>query len=121
MRAKTLRRNATLAERILWSQLRNKNFCNIKFRRQHPIGRYIVDFFAADVNLVIELDGDSHEGKQSYDMHRQNILVSYGLKVLRFSNEEIYNNLDGVLVAIEKECSYLQEDDVSYPTRHMGK
>ena len=100
-RARELRREMTEAEKVLWSRLRASQL-GIKFRKQHPIGPYIVDFYARDVGLIIEVDGDTHftpEAK-SYDSIRTDYLHQLGLTVLRFTNLEILRQLDGVIKQI---------------------
>ncbi len=88
---------------MLWTRLRKKQVCGIKFRRQKPILNYIVDFYAFKVKLIIEIDGFTHdETKSDYDVRRQRDLENLGLKVMRFSDQEIYNNLDGVISTIER-------------------
>ena len=102
-RARELRREMTSAEKILWSRLR-ANQLGVKFRKQHPIGPYIADFYARDVGLIIEVDGDTHftpEAK-SYDSIRTDYLHQLGLTVLRFTNLEILRQLDGVLKQIHR-------------------
>ena len=99
--AKQMRKEATPAEQRLWKHLRTKQFGGFKFRRQHLIPPYIVDFFCAAHRLVIELDGESHIGKEVYDAEREQFLTQQGLTVLRFWDTEIYENLQDVLAAIE--------------------
>lgn len=99
-RAKDLRREATDAERKLWNSLRGQQMAGLKFRRQQPIGKYIVDFFCASKRLVIEVDGFSHEDRAESDLQRQLFLEAQGLKVMRFLNEDIENNLIEVLETI---------------------
>jgi very-short-patch-repair endonuclease len=99
-RAIDLRRNSTKPEQALWSLLSRRKLSGLKFRRQHPIEPYIVDFYCASANLVIELDGESHEGRQLYDANREEHLTRIGLKVLRITNDDVLSNLDGVAVAI---------------------
>ena len=96
-----LRNSVSVIERLLWSKIRNQQL-GVKFRRQHGIGKYIVDFYCPDFQLVIELDGDSHYqiGVQEYDRIRDEFMKGIGLRVLRFTNIEIMNNLDGVLLVI---------------------
>ncbi|EKE11924.1 MAG: hypothetical protein ACD_14C00071G0001 [uncultured bacterium] len=104
VRTKNLRRNQTPQEVILWSRLRGNRFHGLKFRRQHSLGRYIVDFVCLDKKLIIELDGWQHkeEKQERYDTVRTEFLESCGFKVLRFWNNEINNNLDGVVFKIEE-------------------
>ena len=98
--ARNLRRRQTDLERKTWRALRNRRFQGLKFRRQHPIGRYIVDFVCEDVRLVIELDGGQHAENKAYDEGRSAYLRCRGYEVLRFWNNEAGSNLEGVLAAI---------------------
>ena len=100
---KELRRNATASEVILWQGLRDRKLKNRKFRRQHGIGPYIVDFYCQEEKLVVEVDGSSHDniGTQQADATRDAWLSQHGYKVLRFSNDEVYRNVERVLWAIE--------------------
>ena len=97
--AKQLRSNMTDVETKLWQQLRAKRFEQYKFRRQVPIGPYIVDFICFEKRLIIELDGSQHEGS-SYDLKRDVWLRSQDFRVLRFWNNAINSALDGTLIAI---------------------
>jgi len=99
-RAIELRRAATGPEKLLWSVLRGRQLAGLKFRRQHPIEPYIVDFYCASCELVIELDGESHDGRQEYDARREKFLRSLGLNILRISNDDVIYNLEGVATAI---------------------
>ena len=83
-KAKQLRKNSTQAETWLWRQLRNRQLAGCKFRRQHAIGPYIVDFVCLEKQLVIELDGGQHQDQSSYDEQRTRYLNSLGFQVLRF-------------------------------------
>ncbi|MDZ8082600.1 MAG: endonuclease domain-containing protein [Nostoc sp. DcaGUA01] len=101
-RAKELRKNMTSAEKKLW----NNYLKNLKFRvlKQRPINNFIVDFYCPNFKLVIEVDGDSHftqEGKD-YDSERTAILAGYGLKVMRFTNDDVLNNFEGVCQKIDE-------------------
>lgn len=101
-RRQDLRKNSTIPEKRVWEKLRKEQL-GFKFRRQHGIGHYIVDFYCPERKLVIEIDGESHfsdEGKE-YDYQRDNYLQGVGLKVLRFTNAQITENLDGVLAVIQ--------------------
>jgi very-short-patch-repair endonuclease len=91
-----LRGNSTKAEILLWARLRNKQLNRLKFRRQHSFGAYIVDFYCKELGLVIELDGDVHIGREEYDLQRSNYLNQLGLRVIRFNNNEVLNNVEGV-------------------------
>ncbi|VEP14003.1 conserved hypothetical protein [Hyella patelloides LEGE 07179] len=100
LRAKQLRNNMTPAEKVLWEALRKKPLNGLKFRRQHPVGRFILDFYCAQYKLVVEIDGEIHLTQQEYDAARTKHLNSYGYKVIRFSNNEVFHNLDSVLERI---------------------
>ena len=102
--AKNLRKNSTIQEKRLWNILKSRQFHNLKFRRQYPIGAYIVDFVCIEKKLVIELDGGQHNNPdvQEYDTQRTHFIEKAGYKVLRFWNDEVYKNFDGVLKEIEK-------------------
>ncbi len=104
-RARTLRNNMTDAERFLWQQLRRKQMNGYKFRRQFPLGKYIVDFVCLEARLVIELDGGQHAEQGTYDAKRDEWLNEQGFRVLRFWNDEVFRKTDGVfeliLVALE--------------------
>jgi len=107
--AKTLRINATDAERILWSLLRGRRLAALRFRRQQPIGPYIVDFFCPSAKLIVELDGSQHGTDEAivYDEGRSRFFESKGYRVLRFSNGEVMTNRDGVAEAIYRAVQLL--------------
>ena len=98
-KARQLRRRSTDAERRMWSTLRDRRLMEYKFRRQHPIGRYIVDFACTEHQLVIEIDGGQH-GDSPIDPRRTVWLESQGWKVIRFWNNDVLGNPNGVIVAI---------------------
>ncbi len=95
-RARAMRKNPTEAEKKLWMVLRGKNLEGYKFRRQHPIGPYIVDFCCLKKKLVIEVDGGQHLDQQDKDLERTLFLKSRGFHVLRFWNDEVLNRTDDV-------------------------
>ncbi len=103
--AKTLRKNATLPEAKLWAGLRNRQLGGFKFRRQSPIGPYIVDFVCVEKKLVVELDGWTHStpDELAYDDRRTRFLKSEGFRVIRFGNNSVMESTDGVLQAILEE------------------
>ena len=103
--ARELRKNQTPQERKLWNILRNHQFCGYEFRRQYPIGDYIVDFICREKKIIIELDGGQHnEGENIInDVKRTEFLKSLGYKVIRFWNNEVDNNVEGVFDIIKKE------------------
>jgi very-short-patch-repair endonuclease len=104
-RAYILRHNPTEAESRLWSRLRAHQMRDVHFRRQHAIGKYIVDFCASSKKLIIELDGSQHLDREEQDQERSTYLASKGYRVLRFWNHEVSNDLDGVIIAIEQGIS----------------
>ena len=97
--AKHLRRNMTYAETRLWQELRAKRFENYKFKRQQPIGKYIVDFVCLNHRLIVEVDGSQHEGSHS-DVVRDAWLASQGFRILRLWNSELLSNTDGALLSV---------------------
>src|SRR5665213_328929 len=103
-RARRLRRELTPAERILWTELRGRRFAGLKFRRQHPFGPFILDFYCAEASLVVEIDGESHVGKEPADKGRQSWLEAHGLTVVRFWNNEVYDDHEAVVEAIWRLC-----------------
>ena len=101
-RARQLRKNATRHERILWRHLRNRQFQGWKFRRQHPVDRYTIDFYCPEARLAIELDGGGHNfmRREVLDQERTRFLASENIVVLRFWNHQVSQELDGVLETI---------------------
>ena len=106
--ARQMRQEPTPAEAALWQQLRRKNLGGYKFRRQHPIDRFIVDFFCREARLVIEVDGAIHEYTAEEDALRTEFLESHGLRVMRFTNEAVLQHMDGVLDAIREALANLR-------------
>ena len=109
--ARNLRKNSTIQERRLWNLLKNRQFHNLKFKRQHPIGDYIVDFICKEVKVIIEIDGGQHNELENinYDKVRTEFLNSLGYKVIRFWNNEVYENIESVLSKLEQEINPHQE------------
>ena len=104
-RAKSLRRTAPKAERLLWFKLREQRpMHGLKFRRQYPVAGYIVDFACLDHRVIIELDGMSHDATLAQDRQRDAKLRWLGYQVVRFSNQEVYENIDGVVMHIAEVC-----------------
>ncbi len=99
--ARQNRQAGILSEILLWNQLK-KNQSGVKFTKQKPIGNYVVDFYCKECNLVIEIDGDSHNGKFEYDRVRDEYMAQQGIKVLRFWDTDILKNMEGVLLAIRE-------------------
>jgi len=107
--AREMRHPQTPAEATLWQQLRNRNL-EFKFRRQHPIERFIIDFYCAEVKLCIEIDGGSHleQEQQEYDSARTEVLESIGCRVIRFTNSDVRYNINAVAQGILDICSELK-------------
>ncbi len=99
-RARELRKEQTKMEWRLWAQLRQRQLAGLRFRRQHPIGPFIVDFCCKEHSLIIELDGSSHDDQVEYDEERSAWLEAQGFRIIRFTNEQVRTNLEGVLIAI---------------------
>jgi very-short-patch-repair endonuclease len=99
-RARRLRHEMSDAERRLWRHLRGRQVGDHKFRRQHPLGRYVVDFVCLEAGLVVEVDGGQHAEQRDYDRERTQWLAQRGFRVLRFWNHEVMNDLEGVMAAI---------------------
>ncbi|WP_052282350.1 endonuclease domain-containing protein [Kluyvera genomosp. 1] len=98
--AQQLRRQLTPQERRLWYLLRNRRFAHFKFRRQHPVGPYFLDFACCRVHLAVELDGGQHDARAGYDARRTAWLTLHGWRVLRFWNNELIENEEAVLARI---------------------
>jgi len=101
-RAKELRNNSTPAERQLWTHLSRKQLYGIKFRRQHVIAPYILDFYCSSKKLAIEIDGGTHIDREKYDQAREDFLREKGIKVIRFTNTEVKQNPAVVLERIKE-------------------
>jgi len=99
---RSLRKNMTDTERVLWQHLRNKQIENFKFRRQHPLGKFIVDFVCLEKCLIIEVDGGQHYEQREYDVARDQFLLSKGYRVMRFWNNEVLQETEAVLEEIRR-------------------
>jgi very-short-patch-repair endonuclease len=117
-RARTLRRQATEAETKLWQKLRGGQIAGVRFRRQEPIGPYIVDFCSFDPKLVIEVDGGQHAERVAADERRTAFLACKGYRVLRFWNNEVLQNIAGVVEMIAAELAQLQRSQKQVCLRH---
>ncbi len=104
--AEKLRNRLTASEKILWEELRKRKLIDLKFRRQHPISRYVLDFYCHEAKLGIELDGKYHEKKsqQLYDKDRTENLEKYNIQIIRFTNDDVINSLQKVLNRIQEAC-----------------
>ena len=94
----------TPAEKRLWAAIRGRRLDGLKFRRQHALGSYIVDFICSEKRLIIEVDGDVHDEQIDYDADRTEQLEQYGYRVIRFRNVEVLNDLGTVLATIRSAC-----------------
>ncbi len=99
-RAKALRNHATPAERLLWTVLSSRKLAGCKFSRQMPVGPYFADFLCREAQLVVELDGFSHDMQQENDRRRDAFMKAEGFRVMRFTNTDVMTNLDGVAQTI---------------------
>ena len=98
--ARALRKRMTDAERLLWRHLRNRELGGLKFKRQYPVGPFIVDFICVEKNVVIEVDGGQHADNEELDLQRSAYLNKMGYRVLRFWNNEVLQETEAVLTAI---------------------
>ncbi len=104
--SKNLRKNQTSSEQYVWEMLRNRRFHNLKFRRQHVIGRYIADFYCDEKKVIIELDGKIHENQQEYDAIRDELITAHHIQIIRIKNEELSKNIEDIYMLFEKKfCS----------------
>ena len=117
-RARELRQDLTFPERRLWSLLRGRRLAGLKFIRQAPVEPFIVDFLCRERNLVLELDGDSHNDRANYDQRRQEFLESHGLRVFRIANDDVLQNLEGVLFGIVRAAGL---DPIAWQRGDYGK
>ncbi|HEX6369354.1 MAG TPA: endonuclease domain-containing protein [Longimicrobium sp.] len=99
--AKVHRQEPTTAESVLWSALRRQQLCGLPFRRQHPVDRFILDFYCPRKKLCVELDGSVHDGREIMDQARTEALATFNIRVIRFRNEEVLSDLPSVLRRIE--------------------
>lgn len=107
--ARILKHESTESEQILWKELKAKRFLGLKFRRQHPIDKFVVDFLCNEYKLIVDVDGGIHneESVKERDIKRENILRELGWGIIRFSNEEIHYNISSVL---EKLASFIKNN-----------
>ncbi len=107
---KELRSHATPAEAVLWKMLKGRNADGMKFRRQQGIGPYVLDFYCPELRLCVELDGSSHDYKYEYDEQRTEFLQKQGIRVLRFSNEQVWQGIDSVVNEIVRVGRLIKDD-----------
>ncbi len=101
--ARILRENMTFSEKLLWERLKLKQIFGVRFRRQHPIDFFIADFYCHEAKLVVEIDGEVHNQQIEYDDGRSAEMERYAIKVIRFTNSEVENNMEDVVERIESE------------------
>ena len=101
-RARELRRNMTFPEQRLWRVLRDRRLAGFKFRRQFPVDVYVADFACIEQRLMVEVDGESHVGRHQADLHRETVLREAGWQVVRVTNDDVLQNLEGVLTCLAK-------------------
>ena len=120
-KARRLRANQTDVERLLWSKIRDRQLSGFKFRRQVPIGRYIVDFVCKEAALIIALDGGQHSSITKYEADRRRWLEQHGWRVLRFWNNDVIENLSGVLEVILATVSTASDSPHPDPLPQAGE
>ncbi|WP_019487914.1 endonuclease domain-containing protein [Kamptonema formosum] len=110
LKRQQLRREMTKAEKLLWEKLKSQQLENCKFRRQYSVDKFVIDFYSPEIKLAIEVDGDSHfqDGAIEYDAERQTFIESVGINFLRFTNDEVYHNLEGVIEVIAGKIQLLR-------------
>ena len=109
-----MRNNVLMPEKILWKWIRNKQL-GCKFRRQHSISKYIVDFYCPTLHLIIEIDGRIHDEVVSHDIVRENYLKSIGLTIKRYAAKEVNDNLEWVLTDLKECCDNLSRQRTATP------
>jgi len=114
LKAKVLRENMTVPESLLFEKLRKNQILGLRFKAQHPINQFIVDFYCHKLKLVIEIDGEIHENDeaQEYDFNRTIELEKFGLKVVRFKNKDIIDNIDLVIRKINDICKEILKSNL---------
>jgi very-short-patch-repair endonuclease len=115
--SRRLRSNLTDAEKLLWKHLRLKQLDAFRFRRQHPLGEYVVDFACIEAALVVEVDGGQHSERREQDALRSNGLAAQGFRVLRFWNNEVLQNIEGVMYQIRAALSVRANPHPNLPPR----
>ena len=99
-----MRKIETRAEKLLWIRLRNRQVAGFKFRRQHPIGYFVSDFYCHEIKLIIELEGKIHDKKEQkeYDKLRKELIETWGYKIINFRNRQIYNDIENVMQCVKE-------------------
>jgi len=107
MHARENRLNPTAAEKLIWKKILSRKQTGYKFLRQHPVSYYIPDFYCRELKLIIEIDGDTHSEQEKYDIKRTEYFESRDLKVIRFNNRDVLQNIDGVAEVLMQKISKL--------------
>ena len=118
--ARELRRTMTPAEAVLWRALRDRRLAGLKFRRQHPVGPFVLDFCCLVLRLAVEVDGAVHDAKTDPDSARTELLEANGYQVLRFRNDEVLTSLPSVLARIHHAASVLAQKGCAFFTNARG-
>ncbi|MGH2533301.1 MAG: endonuclease domain-containing protein [Thermomicrobiales bacterium] len=109
--ARQLRRRLTSAERVLWEAIKGKQLAGLRFRQQHPVGPFVLDFYCPACKLVVELDGEIHREQIEQDAYRDQHLAAYGYTIPRFRNEEVLRNLPSVLTRIAETAASITNNE----------
>ncbi len=122
-RRRELRRNATKSEELLWTHVRREQRVETKIKRQYSVQGFVVDFYAPSVKLAIEVDGASHDlpFAEGRDAVRQKMIEEYGIQFLRFSDKEIFDDLDRVIQDIDNTIKKLQQQKQQLPSPYQGE
>lgn len=113
--SRNLRNNSTNAEVLFWQQIKGRKIMGYQFPRQKPIGKYVADFYCSKLKLVIEIDGISHIGKEEKDKIRQDYIESIGIQVIRFPDDEVKTNIEGVLKFLNEWVVKYESDNLTTP------
>lgn len=103
-----------MSEVLLWNQIKGKKLKGYQFMRQKPIDNFIVDFYCSKLTLVIEIDGESHFGKEEYDLIRQNKIESLGIRFIRFSDSDVKRNMQGVIQSLTEKIEEIEQLKVQH-------
>lgn len=113
-KATSLRNHPTKAEEILWERLKGRQICGVRFRRQHPLDIFITDFYCHAARLVVELDGEIHCKQKEYDVARTGEINNFEVQVIRFKNEEVFTQIDSVVLKITETVKNRLEASVNF-------
>jgi very-short-patch-repair endonuclease len=118
-----LRNDMPPAEKLIWARLRGRQIEGCKFRRQYSVGAFVIDFYVPELKLAIEIDGSSHDGEeaQAYDAQRQSYIESKGIRFLRFTNRQVYQELDAVVGAIGLVVEKIRREPLPSPPLAKGR